>query len=93
MKEMKVAIDHHNKHNRHHPEYFENGIKDMNLIDLIELICDWKSATLRHDDGDIIRSISMNKERFGYSDELEQILLNTVKYLGNSDVYHKADES
>jgi hypothetical protein len=93
MKEMKIAIDHHNKHNRHHPEYFENGIKDMNLIDLIELVCDWKAATLRHGDGDIIKSITMNKERFGYSDELEQILLNTVKYLNNSNTYHKADES
>jgi hypothetical protein len=42
------------------------------------MLCDWKAATLRHDDGDIRRSIEINQERFGYSDELKQILINTL---------------
>jgi hypothetical protein len=79
LKEMQVALDHHYKNNRHHPEHHENGVKDMDLVDLIEMICDWKSATLRHSDGDILKSIEINQKRFGYSDELKQILLNTVK--------------
>ena len=79
LKSMSIALEHHYKNNRHHPEHFENGIKDMNLIDLIEMFCDWKAATLRHDDGDIYKSIEINKKRFNYSDDLEQIFINTVK--------------
>jgi predicted NAD-dependent protein-ADP-ribosyltransferase YbiA (DUF1768 family) len=44
-------------------------------------VCDWKSATRRHNNGNIHISIEMNQKRFGYSDELKQILLNTVELL------------
>lgn len=77
-KEMKPALDHHYANNSHHPEHYDNGIKDMDLVDLIEMICDWKAATLRHNDGDIYKSIELNQKRFGYSDELKQIFKNTV---------------
>jgi hypothetical protein len=53
----------------------------MSLIDLLEMICDWKAATLRHNDGNIQRSITINKERFKYGDELEAILRNTAELL------------
>lgn len=53
-------------------------IRGMNLISLLEMLCDWKAATLRHNDGDIRKSIEINQRRFGYSDELKQILLNTL---------------
>jgi hypothetical protein len=80
LKEMKIALDHHYKNNRHHPEHFNNGIRDMNLIDLIEMFCDWLSATERHDDGDIFKSIEHNQSRFDYSDELKDIFDNTAKF-------------
>jgi hypothetical protein len=54
------------------------GVRGMTLLDLIEMFCDWKAATLRHRDGDIDRSIELNQKRFGYSDELKQILHNTA---------------
>ncbi|MBC8550188.1 MAG: hypothetical protein H8D23_11135 [Candidatus Brocadiales bacterium] len=79
--EMGEALNHHYFNNRHHPEYHDHGIKDMNLIDLIEMICDWKAATTRHADGDISRSVELNQERFGYTNELKQIFINTVKEL------------
>jgi len=82
LKEMKVALDHHYKQNRHHPEHHENGVKDMNLIDLIEMLCDWKAATMRHADGDIMKSIEHNQKRFGYSNELASIFKNTIRDLG-----------
>lgn len=78
---LKPALDHHYAMNRHHPEHHEKGIGGMNLIDLMEALADWKSATERHDDGDIRKSLLINQKRFGYSDELYQILLNTVNYL------------
>jgi len=95
LKEMKVALDHHYSRNRHHPEHFKNGFIGMHLIDLIEMLCDWKAATLRHNNGDLMKSIDINQDRFGYSDELKIILKNTALLIsdGNVDIVHKADES
>lgn len=82
LKEMKFALDHHYSVNRHHPEYFgDDGIQGMNLVDIIEMFCDWKAATMRHDDGNLMKSIDINQKRFGYSDELAAIFRNTVEVL------------
>jgi len=81
LEQLTPALQHHYQHNRHHPEHFRHGIRDMNLVDLCELIADWKAASLRHADGNIRMSIEKNQERFGYSDELKQILMNTVELL------------
>lgn len=75
---MKVGLDHHYRNNSHHPEHWVKGIRDMSLLDLIEMLVDWKAATMRHADGDILKSIEINQKRFGYSDELKDILLNTL---------------
>lgn len=93
MKEMKVAIDHHNSGNRHHPEHFENGIDGMTLIDLMEMMCDWKAATLRHNDGNLYKSIEINGKRFEMSDQLIKILTNTVGWINDQSVNHHAEES
>lgn len=82
LKGMGPALEHHYKYNSHHPEHYKDGIKDMSLLDLIEMICDWKAATLRHKNGDLLKSIEQNQQRFGYSDELKQIFLNTVREMG-----------
>lgn len=79
--EMKPALEHHYAHNSHHPEHHTDGVRGMSLLDVVEMLCDWKAATLRHHDGDIRKSIEMNQKRFGYSDELRQILLNTLAEL------------
>jgi hypothetical protein len=80
---MKVGIDHHYSANRHHPEYFADGINGMNLVDLVELLCDWKAAGERHVDKptDIFRSIDINAERFKIEPQMVQILKNTATYL------------
>lgn len=84
---MGEGLQHHYQANRHHPEHFKHGVDDMNLIDLVEMICDWLAAVQRHADGDIRRSININQERFGYSDQVKQILHNTVDALtGNEPV-------
>ena len=81
LKSLKEGLDIHYTNNRHHPEHFENGIQGMNLLDLLEMICDWKAASERHNDGDIYKSIEINQKRFGYSDELKIIFTNTVNFL------------
>jgi len=79
LKGMGPALEHHYAANRHHPEHFpKSGIGDMNIVDLIEMLCDWKAATLRHDDGDMLRSINVNRKRFKMSDQLVGIFQNSI---------------
>lgn len=78
LKGLKQALDHHYAENRHHPEHFENGMNGMNLVDMIELICDWFAATMRHADGNIDKSIEINKVRFSMDDQTAALLKNTV---------------
>jgi len=79
LNEMKKALDHHYENNRHHPEHFENGICGMNLVDIIEMFCDWLASVERTKDGDIYKSIDFNQKRFNYSDDIKSIFENTVK--------------
>lgn len=78
---LKPALNIHYANNRHHPEHFADGIRGMNLLDVLEMICDWKASSERHADGNIYRSIEINQSRFGYSDEVKDILKNTVDFL------------
>lgn len=48
----------------------------------IEMLCDWKAASERQLDGNILKSIDKNRTRFGISSELSDILVNTVEALG-----------
>jgi len=79
LKSMGPALEHHYAFNRHHPEHFPKGVDAMNLVDLIEMFCDWKAATMRHDDGDLLRSININKKRFKMSDQLVNIFQNSIQ--------------
>ncbi len=80
--DMKPALDHHYEANRHHPEHFDNGINGMTLVDIIEMLADWKAASERHENGNIMTSIDLNAKRFKISDQLKEILVNTVKTMG-----------
>jgi hypothetical protein len=53
----------------------------MTLVDLMEMFCDWKASTLRHNDGNLLTSIDINAERFQIDDQLKQILINTARMI------------
>lgn len=78
---LQPALEHHYANNSHHPEHFKCGINDMTLIDLLEMIVDWKAASERHNDGNILKSIEINGNRFNISPQLIQIFENTAKIL------------
>ena len=80
-KEMSVALDHHYANNRHHPEHHKNGIDDMNLLDLVEMLADWKAASERHNDGNLKKSIEINGKRFEMSPQLIRIFENSIDLL------------
>ena len=82
--EFDAAIKHHYANNSHHPQFYPNGIKDMEILDVVEMLCDWKAATMRHANGDLRRSIEINQKRFGYNDQLKSILIATAKEINHS---------
>ena len=82
LENLKPALDHHYKTYRHHPEHFENGINDMTLIDIFEMLCDWVAASKRTKNGNVKNSIEISAKRFGINDQLKTILENTAKQLG-----------
>lgn len=79
--EIKPALDHHFANNRHHPEHYKDGINDMNLLDLIEMFCDWKAAGERQNTGNIRKSLEINAERFGIGPQLLKVFENTIEVL------------
>lgn len=82
LKILGPALDHHYEVNNHHPQHYENGINGMSLLDVVEMLCDWKAAGERYKDGSIQQSLAHNKGRFGIDDQLFAVLENTVKELG-----------
>lgn len=72
------VLKHHYEHNRHHPQHFDDGICGMNIVDLIEMFCDWYASCKRHKDGDIHQSIEVNTPRFGLGADIVCIFSNTV---------------
>ncbi len=75
---VKPATDNHYAKNRHHPQHHKNGIDDMDLVDITEMLMDWLAATSRNKDGNIRTSIDANEKRFNISPQLTAILRNTI---------------
>lgn len=90
--ELGPALQHHYQNNRHHPQYYEQGIGGMSLIDLVEMLADWRAASERHNDGDLGTSLDKNRKRFNMDDQLWMILVNTATDLGWLTP-HESDES
>lgn len=82
LEQLKAALDHHYAMHRHHPEHFPDGIGGMTLIDLIEMLADWKAASERERDSNLRDGLAVNIERFEISQQLADILSNTIKELG-----------
>lgn len=55
-----------------------NGVNGMDLMDIVEMLTDWTAAVKRNKNGNVHKSIQVNRERFGLSDQLVSILENTV---------------
>jgi hypothetical protein len=77
--DKKVAVTHHYKNNKHHPEHHKNGINDMGLLSITEMFCDWKAATNNNISGNIRESINKGKIRFKYDESIKNLLINSIK--------------
>lgn len=89
LKAIGPAVTLHQGLNSHHPEFYLHGVNEMDLLDLVEMVCDWKAAGERHADGSFERSIEIGVKRFDLSPQLVAILRNTARRLGWSDAAPK----
>ena len=99
LKEMGPALEHHYVENSHNTEYWvDNNIEHMDLLDIVEMMADWRAAGERHADGNIFKSIDHNVKRFGLSFQLASIFENTAVRLFkdegecNRDSWEDGDE-
>lgn len=53
----------------------------MTLFDILEMLCDWIASSERMKDGDPYKSVDLLQDRFKYSDELKEILKNTIEMI------------
>lgn len=83
----KPAIRHHVTTNRHHPEAHVSGVDDMNLVDLLEMVCDWCAASMRRGREDDFSSLKLGMifERFEIGPQLQSIIANTVRCLSEGE--------
>ncbi len=79
LKELKPALEHHYKIYRHHPEHFENGMSDMHLVDLLELIPDWDASSQRYNHDNIYKNVDLNSKKFEYTRCLSLIFKKTIR--------------
>lgn len=79
--QIRGAVQAHYECNTHHPEHYANGVAGMSLLDLMEMICDWRVAA-EMNGTDLAVSFDKCVERFDIPQELRTVLLNTYKELG-----------
>lgn len=83
--ELELSIEdgkqlHYNS-NSHHPEHYgELGINGMDLIDLVEMVCDWLGSHERYKNiEEVEKMLSIQYKRFGIDEQLGKIISNSVK--------------
>lgn len=77
--QLKPALDHHYANNRHHPEHFKNGVRDMTLFDLIELMVDIFASSKRQANGNLRKSLEDYQQSYQITEDLKMIMENTME--------------
>lgn len=82
IKRWSWLLGEHYTKNSHHPEFYLNDLSEMDLLDLIEMLCDWISYNEAIDKIDAYSSIERQLKRFKFPKYLSKILENTItRYL------------
>ena len=59
----------HYERNSHHPEHYNGDVTKMDIIDIAEMVCDWKAA-VHYAHGDIKESIRIQKVKYRLEGQL-----------------------
>lgn len=86
---MNVAWEHHKKHNRHHPQFFDD-LNQMETSDLLEMICDIAAIAIELDVSlvEYVQTFLYKKFKFNSKQiQLIDFLTNIIhkEFLNNSD--------
>lgn len=65
----KESIEKHWEKNRHHPEHFKD-VKEMEEIDIIEMVCDWHARSVQHETDMIDFVVIRQKNRFHFPEDM-----------------------
>jgi hypothetical protein len=76
LEKIREALNHHYMLNTHHPEHYD-GIYDMAILDIIEMLCDWAAVS-----SDLERSLNVSRDRFGYGVYLDEKFKEFFKEIG-----------
>jgi transposase len=64
--------------NRHHLQHFENGIEGMNLVDVLEMVCDIRASGDTSKDSDVRANI----RKMDIPPIVQTLIINTLDDLG-----------
>lgn len=79
---LKLAVQHHNRTNSHHPEYW-GSIQDMPRIAMAEMVCDWKARSEEFGTSlrDWIDQQALKRFRFAKDDKTYKEIMEFVDLL------------
>ena len=79
---LKIAIQHHNSTNYHHPEAWES-IHEMPDVFIAEMVCDWKARSEEFGSSlrDFISSTAMKRWEFTEEDQVYKLIMTYVDLL------------
>ena len=77
---IKPALDHHYESNDHHTQHFEDGIFDMNLVQILEMLCDI-SVAAESKGNDVIKELPNWMARNDVPENYYKILRNTLEHI------------
>lgn len=90
LKRLGEALQHHYANNDHHPEHFgEDGVAGMNLMQVVEMFCDWVAASKRNKGGTL--NLEASFARFNFDPQLANIFRNTARDMGIPTIDPKAE--
>lgn len=91
MEKWDCFFKHHYKENTHHPDHYQLGINDMTIVDLCEYMIDVVSYFEDLHVADAINTIDAQQARFGLSEQVANVLKNTlIKYYSNMGEYESS---
>lgn len=79
MQRYNYVFKHHYSVNSHHPEHYPQGVLDMDLIDMCEMLCDWLSYKDSFTRKEGIEVIIKQCQRFNVPPEIELMLIHTFE--------------
>lgn len=93
LERYKPILEHHYKNNPHHPEHYAGFISEMDLLDIMEMLCDWASRRKGLSTNETITLVEQQAERFGFSSVMSSIILNTLKRHLVNEIDDAAEQS